>query len=96
MTKWIRLQHICEKLAKKTIHIHSSTDMTDDHVAATEFNNNEVNIILNMKRTKSTTMVIKAIAHEMVHVLEGTSDHNVDFDEKWSKLESKITEEYNK
>lgn len=70
--------------------------MTDDHVAATEFDNNEVNIILNMKRTKSTTMVIKAIAHEMVHVLEGTSDHNADFNEKWSKLESKITEEYNK
>lgn len=96
MIKWIRLKRICEGLCGRTVRIHSSTELNDDQVAGVEFNESEVNIILNMKLTKTEDMIIKAISHEMLHVLTGNNNHNIDFEEKWLLLEKKILEEYEK
>ena len=96
MIKWIRLKRICERLCGRTVRIHSSTELSDDQVAGVEFDDREVTIILNMKLTKTETMVIKAISHEMLHVLNGNNNHNIDFEEKWLILERKVTNEYEK
>ena len=96
MIKWIRLKRICERLCGRTVRIHSSTELSDDQIAGVEFDDREVTIILNMKLTKTETMVIKAISHEMLHVLNGNNNHNIDFEEKWLILERKVTNEYEK
>jgi predicted SprT family Zn-dependent metalloprotease len=70
--------------------------MSSDNIAGVEFNEKEVSIILNMEQTKSEDMVIKAISHEILHVLEGTNDHRIDFNDKWEKLESVVRNEYEK
>ena len=96
MIKWIRLKRICERLCGRTVRIHSSTELSDDQIAGVEFDDREVTIILNMKLTKTETMVIKAISHEMLHVLNGNNNHNIDFEEKWLLLERRVLEEYEK
>lgn len=95
MIKWIKIQHICQKMCNRDVHLHSSTDMPDDQIAGTEFNDQSVAIILNMHRTKSLGMVIKAVAHEMTHVMLGTQDHNITFDAEWKKNEIYILQQYN-
>ena len=96
MIKWLRLKRICEELCGRIVRIHSSTELSDDQVAGVEFNNDEVNIILNMRLTKSESMIIRALAHEMLHVINNNNSHNIDFDEKWNDLEEKIRMEYEK
>ena len=96
MIKWLRLKRICEELCGRTVRIHSSTELSDDQVAGVEFNNDEVNIILNMRLTKSESMIIRALAHEMLHVINNNNSHNIDFDENWRDLEERIRIEYEK
>jgi len=92
--RWIRLKKICEELCGREVHIHSSTEMPDDHVAGCEFNDDVADIILNMKLTKSEDMVIKAIAHEMVHILNNNNKHNIMFDKEWLEMENTIRSKY--
>ncbi len=94
--KWLRLKRICEELSNRTVQIHSSTELDDDHIAATEFNEQEATILLNSGRTKSIEMVIKAIAHELTHIQENNNNHNIDFNEKWEKNVEIVNEKYNK
>jgi hypothetical protein len=96
MIKWIRLKNICEKLCERPVHIHASTDVSHNYIAGCEFNSHNVNIILNMENTKSDDLVIKALAHEVCHVLENNKRHGDDFDIKWLKLEQEIREGYEK
>ena len=77
--KWLRLKRICEELTNRIVQIHSSTELDDDHIAATEFNEQEATILLNSGRTKSVEMVIKAIAHELTHIQENNNNHNIAF-----------------
>ncbi|MFA5764667.1 MAG: hypothetical protein WC929_00775 [Bacilli bacterium] len=94
--KWLRLKRICEEMTNRIVQIHSSTELDDDHIAATEFNEQEATILLNSGRTKSVEMVIKAIAHELTHIQENSNNHNIDFNEKWEKNVEIVTEKYNK
>lgn len=94
--KWLRLKRICEELSGRTVQIHSSTEVADDHIAATEFNETEATILLNSGRTKSLEMVIRAIAHEITHIQESNDKHNIDFNEKWEKNVVIVTEKYNR
>ena len=94
MIKWIRLKNICEDISGFTVHLHLSTDMPTDHIAGCEFTKEDAHIILNAAQVKSLDMIIRAISHELQHVLNGNKDHRIDFDEKWMLLEKRITEEY--
>ena len=95
MIKWIQLKHICEDISGSTIHLHLSTDMPTDHIAGCEFTQTDAHIILNAAQVKSLDMIIRAIAHELQHVLNGNKEHRIDFDEKWALLEKRILEGYN-
>ena len=95
MIKWIQLKHICEDISGSTIHLHLSTDMPTDHIAGCEFTQTDAHIILNAAQVKSLDMIIRAIAHELQHVLNGNKEHRIDFDEKWALLEKKILDGYN-
>ena len=92
--KWIKLKNICEGMSGKIIHLHSSTDMPDDHIAGCEFTNEVADIILNMRHTKSEEMVIKGVAHELNHVIKGTKEHGSEFDIERDRIEERIKEEY--
>jgi hypothetical protein len=94
--RWIALKNICDELVghKQPVHLHASTDMPDDHIAGVEFSPNQVDIILNMALTKSEDMIIKALAHEMTHVLNGDQDHKINFDEQCLITENRIRERY--
>ena len=94
--KWLRLKRICEELSNRTVQIHSSTELDDDHIAATEFNEQEATILLNSGRTKSIEMVIKAIAHELTHIQENNNNYNIKKKKKWEKNVEIVNEKYNK
>lgn len=96
VVKWVRIKRICEEMCGKSVHIHSSTDVSDDQIAGVEFTATEVNIILNMRRTKKESMILKAIAHEMTHVILGNREHGINFKEQWKTNEQFIVQEYNK
>lgn len=92
--KWLKLKKICQEICNKKVHIHSSTDMPNNHIAGAEFDNKEVNIILNMQYTKTKNDIIKAIAHEITHVLKNSNEHTVDFEDEWRKNEEQIIKKY--
>ena len=92
--KWIKLKNICEEMSGKTIHLHSSTDMPDDHIAGCEFTLQNADIILNMRHTKSEEMVIRSIAHELNHIIKGTKEHGSEFDMECIRIEERIKKEY--
>ena len=92
--KWIKLKKICEKMSGKTIHLHSSTDMPEDHIAGCEFSKGTADIILNMRHTKSEEMVIKGISHELNHIIKDTKDHDSEFDMECARIEEEIKDKY--
>jgi Zn-dependent peptidase ImmA (M78 family) len=80
----------------RKVTISSSTEMDKDYIAGCEFDDDKVDIILNMSRTKSEEMVLRSVAHEITHVMLGNNEHGQAFDAEWQKVESQIVREYNK
>lgn len=95
MVKWVRIKKICEEMCGRSVHIHSSTDVADDQIAGVEFDRQNVNIILNSRRTKKTDQILRAIAHEMTHVMMNSKEHGINFDTNWKRNEEIIKQQYN-
>jgi predicted SprT family Zn-dependent metalloprotease len=88
--KWARLRKICRNLSGSNISLLLSTEL-DEHVNAALSDNT---IALNGMKLKEDVDIIKAIAHEMVHVIYPKIEHGQDFDFKWLVIEKYITDKY--
>lgn len=93
--RWLRIKNVCEKYADRTVHIYGSTDLPHRLQAAVTFTDERVNIAVNLSRSKSARQVIRAVAHEMVHVKNGTDTHDeLEFGVQWDEMEKQIREVY--
>lgn len=94
--KWIRLQRICLDLADPGIdlHIHGSTDVPPDLMAAVERDGSRIDILMNLLYNKTLEDVIDSLAHEMAHIVLNTEGHDGEFDKMWIKLRKRITRDY--
>ena len=94
--KWIRLQEICIDLAGPGVdlHLHGSTDVPSDLMAAVSREGPRIDILMNLLYNKNLEDVIDNLAHEMAHIVLGREDHGPDFDCEWAALKRKITLEY--
>ena len=94
--KWIRLQEICLDLAGPGVdlHIHGSTDVPPNLMAAVERDGSRIDILLNLLYNKTLEDVIDSLAHEMAHIVLGNEGHGPEFDRQWAALRNKIGSEY--
>lgn len=90
--KWKRLKKIAEEIAGKPVHISAST-LVENMRAGVVDNGKEVEILINLNVIKSLEEVIKAIAHELAHVVLQTDNENK-IEKLWSILEQKIVDKY--
>jgi len=95
MIKWIRLKNICEEIVEQniTISVSTSNDLAAVN-SVVSFDNQQAHIILNGLSCKGISQVIKAVAHELVHIVLNSAGHPENFEEKWFYYETKILERY--
>lgn len=96
MIKWTKLENICKRyILQKVLIITLSTSKDLDNVnSAVSFDHNKVHILLNASACKRLKQIIKAIAHELVHVILNNAEHSNNFNELWIEYEMKIKEAY--
>ena len=95
MIKWLRLKNICEEIVEQNITISLST--SNDLAAVNSvvsFDNQQAHIILNGLFCKGIPQIVKAVSHELVHIVLNSAGHPKDFEEKWVYYETKILERY--
>ena len=66
----------------------------EESISAVSFNEMEANFFLDGRRVKSEDMVIKALAHEVAHVILNDASHNTNFKKKWKEVRKEINKRY--
>ena len=83
-------KHYIELAIKK---MQEGLDDLKDFISAVKFNTDRVDIVLSSK-CKTEYDVIRAVAHEVTHVLQGTSFHDDAFYEKWDEITDIFEKQY--
>lgn len=93
--KWARLNHIAEQVVARKVTINLSTSQSIcNFKALAEFNDSFANIFLNGNECESDNMVIKAISHELAHVVLRSEQHGSEHSGKWDEINKEIREWY--
>lgn len=100
MVDFVKLKKICEDLSQKKIEIlyvtyYLKDEECQEFTAATNVSKFSAEIILSAKNCKTDEKIIKAVAHELVHILNYSSSHLFDFTEQWDKTERTLIEKLN-
>ena len=66
----------------------------EESVSAVSFNDMEAEFLLDARRVKSIDMVIRALAHELTHVVLKDPSHDSEFNSKWKELRRTIKQRY--
>jgi len=88
--KWKKLKNIIHKISKKDIELILSTELDSGINAAT----NGKDIVINGNNIKSVEMVIEAIAHELVHIVDKFEEGSIEFSSKWNEYDKIIRKKY--
>ncbi|WP_027719121.1 hypothetical protein [Desulfovirgula thermocuniculi] len=91
---WLRIKRAAEKIVCRPVSIHGSTDLPSHLKAAVDAAEGRVDIALNFRHIKSAEDALRAVAHELAHVVAGTSGHGADFGAAWEEIYKKLREEY--
>ncbi len=92
--KWLRLRRLAEQIAGCPVRLHGSTELPAEMRAAVESAPGKMDIVLNFQHIKSAEMAIKAVAHEVAHVILGNAQHDNVFKSKWEEVEQLIKKDY--
>ena len=97
--KWIRIKSIASVITGKNIELLLSTILDNNVISAVVYPEKTTKdtiytIVLNGERIKSLSDVIKAICHEMVHIVYPKIKHGKQFDEHWNNFISYFTPLY--
>jgi len=76
------------------VSIHGSTDLPSHLKAAVDAAEGRVDIALNFQHIKSAEDALRAVAHELAHVVAGTPHHGPDFGAAWEEIYRRLREEY--
>lgn len=88
--KWKTLKKIIAKMSGKNIEIILSTEIQSSINAAT----NGKDIVINGNNIKSIEDTIKAIAHELVHIINKYDEGSEIFNNKWEEYRKFIIDKY--
>ncbi len=92
--RWFRLLDIAHELTGKPIEFIMSTSLSPDINAAVvgpdEYEWGIYHILFNPSMCKRERDVIKALAHELAHMITGSEEHGAGFDAAWRETEAKI------
>jgi Zn-dependent peptidase ImmA (M78 family) len=88
--KWKKLKNIICDIAKRNVEIIVSTTIHENINAVTD----KKDIIINGNNIKSVKMVIRSIAHELVHIIDNLNDGTKSFKKKWNDYEKIIKRKY--
>lgn len=89
--KWTRLKKILKIVTKKNVSINLTTELDDKYYAVVRDNM----ILINGNKCKSLTQIIKAISHEVVHIVAPHLEHgHEDFNSLWNDTTAMITQMY--
>ena len=93
--KWSRLAGICNRITGYLTTISLTTIHTQVR-AGVSFNGSIADIVLNGSLCKTDEDVIEALAHEITHILDGSSHHDNEFQNRADIVERRIRQEYYK
>ena len=75
------------------MNLHGSTTLSPDMFAATTLGDEVIDIALNLNYLKTEDEVVKAVAHEIAHVLADSAVHGAGHRATWNELEKKMLEQ---
>ena len=85
-TKWTRIKFLSEEITNKEVCVHLTTELDIDAKAYVSEQGGVINIAINGRLVKTPEDTVKAVSHEIAHVVLGTEDHDDAFRKKWSEL----------
>lgn len=92
--KWRRLKRLAEAVVKRPVAIYCSTEMPPSLKAAADIYDTRADIALNLQHIKSAEDALRALSHELAHLIVNTPHHNAEFDAAWAKLYTSLSESY--
>ena len=92
--RWLRLKRICSELTGRKVELLASTSLPESMRAAVTIRDDLVSIALNLSYVKSDMQVIRALSHEIAHVMLGTSDHTEAHEAMWDAMDERIKAMY--
>jgi len=99
MIDLMMLKKICEEFINREVEITYSTysfldERLREFISAIVYNPSHADIAIFAHKCKDDKMVLKAIAHELAHVLANTIKHGKKFQNKWVETEKSLSEKY--
>jgi hypothetical protein len=92
--RWLRLRRICSELTGKQVELLASTTLPREMRAAVTVQGDNVSIAMNLAFAKSEAQVIRALSHEIAHVMLGSSDHTEKHEAMWDAMDERIKAMY--
>ncbi len=92
--KWRRLKRIAETIANRPVTIHCSTEVPLSLKAAADIYDERIDIVFNLQHIKSEEDILRALSHELTHVITAGQNHNQDFDTTWAQIYTELQQKY--
>jgi len=99
MLDFIRLKGLCSEFINREVDIVYCTyslkhEKLNAYISAIVSNPFRADILIFANKCKNDEMIIKAIAHELAHVLAKTTGHGKRFQNKWDETEKLLSKRY--
>jgi predicted metal-dependent hydrolase len=92
--KWKKIANIASEVAGEQITIHGSTELPSDISSYVQLLDEKCEILLNLNVIKSDEQILESLAHELAHLKNGSTVHDIRFADESAYVLEKLQDRY--